>query len=57
MLHLVVPTVGDMGQLPSSLPGLALPDVPLSLETLFIGLNPGSTELHGRLSGHVASGH
>jgi sulfate permease, SulP family len=33
---LVVPTVGDMGALPSALPGLALPNVPLSLETLMI---------------------
>jgi SulP family sulfate permease len=29
-------TVGDMGQLPSDLPAFALPDVPLSLETLRI---------------------
>ena len=36
MFGLVVPTVGDMGELPSSLPGLALPDVPLSFETLSI---------------------
>ena len=34
--ELVVPTVGDMGELPSSLPGLSLPDVPLSFETLSI---------------------
>jgi sulfate permease, SulP family len=33
---LVVPTVGDMGELPSALPGLALPDVPLTLTTLGI---------------------
>jgi sulfate permease, SulP family len=33
---LVVPTVGDMGDLPSTLPGLALPDVPLSFDTLMI---------------------
>jgi SulP family sulfate permease len=33
---LVVPTVGDMGELPSTLPGLSLPDVPLSFETLSI---------------------
>jgi sulfate permease, SulP family len=33
---LVVPTVGDMGELPSALPGLALPNVPLSIETLTI---------------------
>ncbi len=31
---LVVPTVGDEGELPSSLPMLAIPSVPLSLETL-----------------------
>jgi SulP family sulfate permease len=36
LLHLVVPTVGDMGQLPSTLPGLALPNVPFSVETLAI---------------------
>ncbi|MCS0502750.1 SulP family inorganic anion transporter [Ancylobacter mangrovi] len=29
-------TVGDLGELPSSLPALALPDVPLNLETLKI---------------------
>jgi SulP family sulfate permease len=29
-----VPTVGDEGELPESLPSLLLPDVPLSLETL-----------------------
>ncbi|MCW2132428.1 SulP family inorganic anion transporter [Arthrobacter sp. VKM Ac-2550] len=28
-----VPTVGDKGQLPDSLPGLFIPDVPLTLET------------------------
>lgn len=33
---LVVPTVGDMGELPSTLPDLALPDVPFSFETLGI---------------------
>jgi SulP family sulfate permease len=33
---LVVPTVGDMGELPSALPGLSLPDVPFSLGTLSI---------------------
>ena len=33
---LVAPTVGDMGELPSSLPGLSLPDVPFSFETLAI---------------------
>ncbi|MFC8596756.1 SulP family inorganic anion transporter [Isoptericola sp. NPDC057191] len=31
-----VPTVGDEGQLPESLPSLLLPDVPLNLETLRI---------------------
>ena len=31
-----VPNVGDMGQLPSSLPWLLLPDVPLTLETFSI---------------------
>lgn len=31
-----VPTVGDEGELPSSLPALFLPDVPLTLETLQI---------------------
>ncbi|SNC73396.1 sulfate permease, SulP family [Kytococcus aerolatus] len=31
-----VPTVGDMGDLPDSLPALLLPDVPLTLETLQI---------------------
>ncbi len=36
LFGLVVPTVGDMGELPSSLPGLSLPDVPLSFETLTI---------------------
>ena len=36
LLHLVVPTVGDMGQLPSTLPGLALPNVPFSFETFAI---------------------
>lgn len=33
-----LPTVGDMGQLPTQLPGLALPQVPLSFETLEIVL-------------------
>jgi len=31
-----LPTVGDMGELPSALPFLSLPDVPFSLETLQI---------------------
>ncbi|MFC8302828.1 SulP family inorganic anion transporter [Specibacter sp. NPDC057265] len=30
----VVPTVGDKGQLPDSLPGLLIPNVPMTLETL-----------------------
>ncbi|KDD13204.1 SulP family inorganic anion transporter [Bordetella bronchiseptica] len=33
---LQVNTVGDMGQLPSALPGLLMPDVPFTLETLRI---------------------
>jgi SulP family sulfate permease len=36
IFHLVVPTVGDMGALPTSLPGFGLPDVPVSLSTLQI---------------------
>jgi sulfate permease, SulP family len=35
-LGLQVNTVGDMGRLPEGLPGLALPQVPLTLETLRI---------------------
>ncbi|MGC9527407.1 MAG: SulP family inorganic anion transporter [Limnospira sp.] len=35
-LKLEVPTVGDMGELPDSLPWFALPQVPLTLETLRI---------------------
>ncbi len=35
-LKLEVPTVGDMGELPTSLPFFALPQVPLTLETLKI---------------------
>ena len=35
-LGLQVPTVGDMGQLPDSLPVFLLPDVPLNLHTLAI---------------------
>lgn len=35
-LKLEVPTVGDMGELPDTLPFLALPQVPLNLETLQI---------------------
>ncbi|MCO8276300.1 SulP family inorganic anion transporter [Actinoplanes sp. TRM 88003] len=34
--HVVVPTVGDEGELPGSLPTLGLPDVPFSLGTLQI---------------------
>ena len=37
-LNLDLPTVGDMGALPDSLPGLSLPDVPWTLETLRIVL-------------------
>ena len=37
-LDLPVRTVGDMGRLPDGLPGLALPDVPLTWETLRIVL-------------------
>ncbi len=33
---IAVPTVGDQGELPDSLPSLFLPDVPLSMETLRI---------------------
>src|SRR3546814_12426608 len=33
-----VRTVGDMGELPSTLPVFLLPDVPLTLETLWIVL-------------------
>jgi sulfate permease, SulP family len=36
VFKLVVPTVGDMGDLPSALPSLALPNVPFALETLTI---------------------
>jgi len=35
-LKLEVPTVGDMGELPTALPSFALPQVPLTLETLEI---------------------
>ena len=34
LTHASVPTVGDKGQMPESLPAIALPDVPLSWETL-----------------------
>jgi len=36
LLGIHVPTVGDQGELPESLPTLFLPDVPLTLETLQI---------------------
>lgn len=36
VLGLDIRTVGDMGQLPDSLPVFLLPDVPLNLETLKI---------------------
>jgi SulP family sulfate permease len=36
LFHTQVPTVEDMGALPSSLPGLSLPDVPFTLRTLGI---------------------
>ena len=36
LLGITVPTVGDMGALPDSLPGLGLPGVPFDLETLSI---------------------
>jgi SulP family sulfate permease len=36
LFDIVVPTVGDMGELPSSLPGLALPSVPFAFDTLSI---------------------
>jgi SulP family sulfate permease len=35
-MGLDLPTVGDMGELPSSLPSLAMPNVPFGLETLGI---------------------
>jgi SulP family sulfate permease len=35
-MNLTVPTVGDEGELPSSLPFLSLPDVPFTVETLRI---------------------
>ncbi len=35
-LGLSLPTVGDMGELPSALPWVALPEVPVTLETLAI---------------------
>ncbi|MCE7031540.1 SulP family inorganic anion transporter [Lysobacter sp. GX 14042] len=38
-----VPTVGDMGDLPDSLPVFLLPDVPLNLETLMVVLPVSAT--------------
>ncbi|MFB0927788.1 MAG: SulP family inorganic anion transporter [Acidimicrobiales bacterium] len=35
-MDLEIPTVGDMGELPSALPWVALPDVPFNFETLKI---------------------
>ena len=35
-MGLELPTVGDMGELPSALPWVALPDVPMTMETLGI---------------------
>src|SRR3546814_17009602 len=46
---LEVRTVGDMGELPSTLPVFLLPDVPLTLETLWIVL-PYSAGAIGRAS-------
>jgi len=43
VLGLDIRTVGDMGALPDSLPVFLLPDVPLSLETLWIILPVSST--------------
>lgn len=43
LLGLDVRTVGDMGQLPSSLPVFLLPDVPLNLQTLAIILPYSAT--------------
>jgi SulP family sulfate permease len=36
LLGVTVPTVGDMGELPNSLPGIGLPSVPFNLDTLSI---------------------
>ena len=36
ILGVIVPTVGDMGELPDALPFFSLPDVPFGLETLSI---------------------
>ena len=43
VLGLDIRTVGDMGELPSSLPVFLLPDVPLTLETLLIVLPYSAT--------------
>lgn len=43
MLKLDIRTVGDMGQLPDSLPVFLLPQVPLSLDTLWIILPVSAT--------------
>lgn len=40
---IIVPTVGDKGDLPDSLPVFLLPDVPLTLETLWIILPVSAT--------------
>ncbi|MCG2633403.1 MAG: SulP family inorganic anion transporter [Gammaproteobacteria bacterium] len=42
-LNLDIRTVGDMGQLPDSLPIFLLPDIPLNLETLWIILPVAAT--------------
>ena len=42
-LDITVPTVGDMGELPDSLPVFLLPQVPLTLETLWIVLPVSAT--------------
>ena len=42
-LGIAVPTVGDMGDLPDSLPVFLLPQVPLTLETLWIVLPVSAT--------------
>jgi SulP family sulfate permease len=46
LLDLDIRTVGDMGQLPDSLPVFLLPDVPLNLETLAI-IAPYSADAGG----------
>ncbi|MDQ3206310.1 MAG: SulP family inorganic anion transporter, partial [Pseudomonadota bacterium] len=43
LLKLDIRTVGDMGQLPDSLPVFLLPDVPLNLQTLWIILPVSAT--------------